>query len=298
MSEDERSELGRLARQTTERAIRAVTRSTARWRPPPEFIVIGGKRCGSTSLYYGLLQHPSVIPMIPSARWLPMREHRKGARWLDRADADDRGYRAHFVTAWTRHRVARRSGAAVTGEATPWYLFAPGAAAVAGRLAPDARLIVVLRDPVLRAFSHFREQRRRGHEPLEDFGAALAAEADRVESGLRLADGSSRSPAFAREHLTYRGQGEYDRALSVWRNHFDDDRFVIVTSEAFYADSASVLRDVATRLGLPAHDFRAEHRNPTSGPEIDARTATELSDHYRPGIARLEDLLGRSTGWL
>jgi hypothetical protein len=235
--------------------------------------------------------------MIPSARWLPMREHRKGARWLDRADPDDRGYRAHFVTRWTRGRVARRCGAAATGEATPWYLFAPGAAAAAGRLAPDARLIVVLREPVQRAFSHFREQRRRGHEPFSDFGAALAAEAERVVTGLRLADGSVRSPAFAREHLTYRGQGEYDRALSAWRSHFDDDRFVIVTSEELYADSASVLGEVADRLGLPPHPFRAEHRNPTSGPEIDAGTAAELRAHYRPGVVRLEELLGRSTGW-
>ena len=195
-------------------------------------------------------------------------------------------------------RVAARVGAAVTGEATPWYLFAPGAAAAARRLAPDARLVVVLRDPVARAFSHYLEQRRRGHEPLKDFAAALDVEHERTESGVRLGDGSTRDRYFAREHLTYRAQGEYDVALDSWKRHFDDDQMVVVTSEDFYADTAGILGEVATRLGLPPHPFEAEHRNPTSGPALDPGLASELRTHYRPGIARVEAFIGRPTGWL
>jgi hypothetical protein len=227
-----------------------------------------------------------------------MREHRKGARWLDREKPDWRGYRAHFVTEHKRSRVAARVGAAITGEATPWYLFAPGAAAAARRLAPDARLVIVLRDPVARAFSHYLEQRRRGHEPLKDFAEALAAESERIESGLRLDDGSTRDRHFAREHLTYRAQGEYDSALDSWSRHFADHQLIIVTSEELYANTPGVLGDVAGRVGLPPHRFEAEHRNPTTGPEIDCVVASELTAHYRPGVTRVEAFTGRPTAWL
>ena len=260
--------------------------------------MIGGKRCGSTSFYYGLLQHPSVIPMIPAARPPLMREHRKGARYFDAPQRSEAWYRAHFVTARTRARVAASTGAAVTGEATPWYLFAPGADAAAAQVAPDARLIAVLRDPVARAFSHFQEQRRRGHEPLEDFAAALDAEASRVEEGLVLADGRSVDGAFALEHLTYTLQGEYGAALDRWASHFSDEQLTVILSEDFYADSPAALSTAATALGLPAHRFETEHRNATKPSSMPAEAESHLRAHYRDDIERFETRIGRSTGWL
>ena len=298
MADDDRGPLARGLRNTAEVVLRSGLMMTSRWRPPPEFLVIGGKRCGSTSFYYGLLQHPSVIAMIPAARPPLMREHRKGARYFDDPKRSPAWYRAHFVTARTRARTARRTGAAVTGEATPWYLCAPGAAEMAGRVAPDARLIVVVRDPVARAYSHFLEQRRRGHEPLDDFVAALDAENHRITHGLTLADGRTVDAAFAHEHLSYALQGEYGAALDQWADHFPDDRFTILLSEEFYADPPGALSGVASALGLPDHRFDAEHRNATPPSEIPDLAAQRLRDHYADDIARLEARLGRSTGWL
>ena len=298
MADDDRSPLARQVREGAEGFLRSALASTSRWRPPPEFLVIGGKRCGSTSFYYGLLQHPSVIPMIPAARPPLMREHRKGARYFDDPQRSAGWYRSHFVTGRTRARVAAKTGGAVTGEATPWYLFAPGADEAAARVAPDARLIAVLRDPVARAYSHFQEQRRRGHEPLEDFDAALDAEAERVEHGLTLADGREVDGAFALEHLTYTLQGEYGSALDRWASHFSDDQLTVILSEDFYADPPAALGSAATALGLRAHRFETEHRNATKPSTIPADAVERLRAHYRDDIARFETRIGRSTGWL
>jgi len=296
-----RGRLWRTARVPAEASVLAVGAATAHWRRPPDFLVIGGRRCGSTTLYYGLLQHPAVLPLILSAGWLPLREHRKGTRWLDRPRPGGRWYRAHFPTDLTRRRTAGRAGAAVTGEATPWYLAAPGAAARARREAPDAKLIAVLRDPTARAFSQFLEQRRRGHEPLDDFAEALAREPERRRHGLVTADGVRRDAAFAEEHLTYRRQSEYVEHLVAWLDHFPREQLLVIEAEHLFADPAAVLTVVGDFLGLPPHRFVAEHRNAartdagsTAPPEP---IATELRAAFGPHNEQLQHLLGQRLSW-
>jgi len=70
------------------------------------------------------------------------------------------------------------------GEKTPHYLYAPGAVDRMASVLPGARLIVILRDPVDRAFSHYWHQRRTNRETL-DFEEAIESEADRLRQGER-----------------------------------------------------------------------------------------------------------------
>lgn len=305
----ERGRLWRSARVPAEGALRAWGAATASLRPPPDFLMIGGKRCGTTTLYYGLLQHPAILPQVLSAGWLPLSEHRKGTRWLDAPRRGGPWYRAHFATTLTRARTARRHGAAVTGEATPWYLFAPGAAERAAIEAPRARIVAVLREPVLRTWSQFMEQRARGHEPLADFAAALAAEDERTRVGVVLADGSRRSAAFATEHLTYRGQSEYDRGLAPWLEHFPRAQVLVVRSEDLYADVPATLHHVADFVGVGdvggvggvggfgGFAFQAEHRNRAARGLPDVALAADLRAHFRPHNERLAALLGTTPWW-
>ncbi len=284
-------------REPAEGALRTWGAATAALRPPPDFLVIGGKRCGTTTLYYGLLQHPAVLPQVLSAGWLPLSEHRKGTRWLDAPRRGGPWYRAHFATTITRSRTARRHGAAVTGEATPWYLFAPGAAERAAQEAPEARIVAVVREPVMRTWSQFMEQRKRGNEPLDDFAAALAAEDDRRATGVVTADGRRRSAAFATEHLTYRWQSEYASGLAPWMARFPADRMLVVRSEDLYADVPATLARVGDFLGLPSFPFQAEHRNPASRGRPDPLVTEQLRAHFEPHNARLAELLGTEPWW-
>ncbi len=302
MNEPERGRLWSSARPAAEALLRTWGAATAAARTPPEFLIVGGRRCGTTTLYYGLSQHPGVVPQVLSARWLPLREHRKGNRWLDSERPGGRWYRAHYPTVWTRRRVARHVGAAVTGEATPWYLCAPGAAERAAREAPDARIIVVLREPVARAFSQFQEQRRRGHEPLSNFEDALTAEDERVAHGFIGPAGQEFSPAFALEHVTYRFQSEYDTALTDWLTRFPREQVLVLQSEQLYADVSGALAEVASFLGLPPFSFRTEHRNRAEGPKatepgVSPGTANHLAAHFAPHNEELERLTGQTFTW-
>jgi hypothetical protein len=292
------SSFSRLARSVGRPLIRAAGTVTAGGRDLPDFLVIGGKRCGSTSLYYGLLQHPSVVPQFPGKGLVPVRDNRKGVHYFDHEyGRSERWYRSHFPHDRQRRRTIAQTGAAVSGEATPWYLFAPGAAERAAAVAPDAKLIAILRDPVDRAHSHFLEQRRRGHEPLDDFAAALDAEEERCVSGVTDARGTVRSAAFAHEHLTYTLQGEYDDGLEPWLERWPRDRVLVLRSEDFFTDAPAVLAAATEFLGLPAHPFASEQRNASSGARPDDAARSRLAVHYAPRVERLEAMLGRSMGW-
>ncbi|MBO0608592.1 sulfotransferase domain-containing protein [Myceligenerans salitolerans] len=274
--------------------IRGYGMATSRLRGGPDFLLIGGKRAGSTSLYFALLDHPRVMPLFPSARWLPKDNHTKGVHYFD--SHHDRGsawYRSHFP-------ASSRRGGKVVGEGSPYYLFHPLAAERAAREAPDARILLVVRDPVERAFSHYRERRREHAEPLETFEEALAAEAGRLagEEERIVSDPGYRS--YAHEQLSYRAQGEYAPHLRRWLKHYPAERVHVLVAEEFYADPQRACDGVAAFLGLDPAPLSAEARTPrNAAPSSTLLPATreELTRHYAPFNEELAQLLNRDLPW-
>ena len=159
---------------------RTVGRVTARWRTVPDYLVIGTKRGGTTSLQQYLTAHPDVLePKAAKASHYFDANFSKGWSW----------YRAHFpLQRWMdRERAAGRP--VVVGEASPYYCFHPLALDRIAARVPDVKLIIVLRDPVERAWSHYSYEVARGNEDLS-FADALDAEpgrtagaADRIRRG-------------------------------------------------------------------------------------------------------------------
>ncbi len=112
---------------------------------PPSFLICGGQRCGTTSLYRALAAHPVGLKAVLH----------KGVHYFD--IGYDRGmgwYRGHFPLQRSADRVSERYGVpAQTFESSPYYMYHPQAAARIAVDLPDARLIVLVRDPVERAYS-------------------------------------------------------------------------------------------------------------------------------------------------
>jgi hypothetical protein len=109
------------------RAVRTYGRLTARLRPGPDFLIIGAKRSGSTSLYYTLLQHPGILPLFPSARLILKTVNTKGIHYFDtNYHSGQVWYRSHFPTTFKwKHAERNFGGRVVVGEASPYYLFPP-----------------------------------------------------------------------------------------------------------------------------------------------------------------------------
>jgi hypothetical protein len=280
------SSLPKPVRDVARTLVRTYGKATASFRPLPEFLLIGTKRGGTTSLAAYLHDHPGVAPLFPRAA-VP-----KGVRFFDDHYAEGpRWYRSHFPSTYARR------GAKIAGEATAHYLFDPRAPERAHRLVPDARIVVLLRDPVERAVSHHRERTRQGAETLS-FKEALAAEPDRLGGELErmLADPSYVS--FEREHHSYRAQGCYVEYLPAWVERFGRDGVLVLIAEDFFEDPAREYARTLAFLGLPPHSpaYEAHNFHPLQR-GIEPATREELDAYFEPFTRRLEDYLGVALPW-
>ena len=256
-------------------------------RPLPDFLIIGAQRCGTTSLYRYLDQHPQVIGAAPS----------KGVHYFDvNHERSLRWYRAHFPTERTRERAG--SGA-VTGEASPYYVFHPHGPDRVRAAVPNVRLILMLRDPVVRAFSQYQQEYARGFEDAETFEEALDLEPGRLagERERMLADPGYDSPAL--QHHAYVARGEYAPQLEAWRARFDPAQIHVIVAEEFFADPAAAYRGVLDFLGLPMParppQFKAFNARPAGGMAVETRE--RLAAGFAEPNRRLEELLGRQLAW-
>jgi hypothetical protein len=289
-----------VARAVARAGLRALGSASAGLRPLPDYLIIGAKRSGTTSLHRWLLAHPDVLPLFPSAGRLPLRSDIKGVHYFDaHPERSVRWYRSHFPTAAARALASRRSAGApvVAGEASPYYLHHPHAAARAAQVVPGARLVVLLRDPVERAWSHWKEQRRRGFEPLATFEEALDAEPRRLAGEVERMAADPGYRSFAHEHQSYVGTGRYLEALARWQAAFPPEQLLVVRSEDAFADPQGTLDGVLEFLGLrPARLADVPVFNAIAG-TLDPATGARLAAELAPDTAALEDRLGRSFAW-
>lgn len=219
----------------------------------PNFLVIGAAKAGTTSLYRYLEQHPDVfMSAIKEPRFFAL----EGRPVEFCGPGDERVYDETATTLEGYRRLFARAGRArAVGEASVLYLPHPrAAAAIAGRI-PDARLIVVLRNPAERAYSAFLYRTRDGYEPLRTFEAALADEPRRIAAGWYYG-------------WHYRDQGFYHRHLRRYFERFDRARIRVHLHEDLVRDPLGVVRDLFAFLGVDP-DFRPDvsvRHNPSGRP--------------------------------
>jgi hypothetical protein len=157
-------------------------------------------------------------------------------------------------------------------------------------------VLALLRDPVERTYSHWKE--RRHHTEDLEFEDALAAEAARTEGEEARIIADSTYISMPHRHQSYVAQSRYAPMLERWFAAYGRDRVLAVPAEEFYADPQALLDLVCARVGIPTHrigsvePFNSEP-SPGMAPETRARLRAELT----PDIEATEALLGRSLPW-
>jgi hypothetical protein len=251
----------------------------------PDFLIIGAQRCGSSSLFAYLNGHPAILG-----------SRHKEVHFFDNPDNYRRGepwYRAHFLSLTKRRRLEQRIGVCpLVLEATPEYLYNAGAVERIHELLPSARLIALLRNPIDRAYSHYRFALARGriNGPFEvAVNKALNALSD-TESTNR--PGFSAMPA----ELLHRGlyAQQIDRVL---RKH-PPERLLVIQAEDLFERPVEIYDETLEFLGLP--HFPLENTaiiNSRPGPPMDSGVRNLLATFFKPHNAALEELLGREFNW-
>lgn len=261
----------------------AVSRATVDARMTPGFLIAGAQRCGTTSLFRMLAQHPDVRPPAMT----------KGIHYFDTASRYARGprfYRAHFpLSVGGRQKV--------TGEASPYYLFHPLAAHRIARELPGVRVVVLLRDPVERAFSAHKQETWRGFESLP-FEAALEAEPERLagEEERILADESYQS--FAHQHHAYVGRGLYLPQLARMSEAIGRENLLVLDADRFFADPSRHWSTLLEHVGVqpvPLVDVVQANARPSSPMPTTVRAHLEKA--FGESDQGLFEFLGHTPSW-
>lgn len=271
------------------RSLAATGRLTASLRMTPDVLVVGAQRCGTTSLFKTLSEHPAVLP--PALH--------KGVHYFD--TAYERGsdwYRGHFPLQRTATRLQRQLGTRViTGESSPYYLFHP---LVGSRIAadlPGVRLVALLRDPVERAYSAYTHERARGFEP-ETFERALDLEPSRLcgEEARLLAD-----PTYVshhHQHNAYLARGRYAEQLERLAASVGRERIHVIDSGDFFTAPEDSFDAVIDFLELPQwRPARFEQRNARPRADLQPALRARLDEHFAPEDEALATWLGRAPSW-
>ncbi|WP_155849351.1 sulfotransferase [Arthrobacter sp. H20] len=232
-----------------------------------------------------LTEHPQVLPPLLN----------KGIHYFDTADRFRQGskfYAAHFP-----FKRPRNAGRMITGEASPYYMFHPLAATRIAAELGQVKVVVLLRDPVERAFSAHKQERGRGFEHLE-FWEALQQEPQRLagEEERIIADPSYQS--FSHQHHAYVARGRYATQLERMFAAVGREQVLVLDTDTFLSAGLPTWPLLLRHLGLddwwPQTPIHTNSRPSTPMPE---QTRRWLREQFRDEDDRLIELLGYLPSW-
>jgi hypothetical protein len=198
--------------------------------PRPDFFVVGAFKSGSTALYEQLRRHPRIfMPFHKEPLYFGDDLTRRYGRMSE----------ADYLRLFNRAQPGQR-----VGEASTWYLYSVSAAREIKAFAPDARILVVLRNPVDVMYAQHNQLLFNVIEDLPDFEAALAAEPDR-RAGRRIPSGPINV-----ENLFYRHSVHFAEQLERYIEVFGRDRVHVMLHDDLRRDGAAVVRGALEFLGV------------------------------------------------
>ena len=183
-------------------------------------------------------------------------------------------------------------------ESSPYYMFHPLAPARIARDLPGVKLLVLLRDPVERAYSGHAHEVAHGFE-TETFQRALELEPVRLDGEEERIIAEPGYASYSHQHHSYRARGQYAEQLERLAALFGRERIHVVDSGDFFLDPERVYDGVLAFLGLPKRGypvFKRRNARPRPVPMLKAVRA-DLEEHYRPHDERLATWLGYEPSW-
>ncbi|MFG1703841.1 sulfotransferase [Nonomuraea sp. M3C6] len=270
---------------------RATGRLTSRARMLPSFLIAGAQRCGTTSLYRALAQHPLLLkPVLHKGVHYFDVGYSRGSSW----------YQGHFPLRLSAALLGHRYGTrALAFESSPYYLFHPLAGERIAADLPGVRLIVLVRDPVERACSAHAHELARGFETESLFEYAVELESQRLAGAEELLRDSPFARHHSHRHHAYLARGRYAEQLDRLEPLIGRERILVLDSHRFFTEPEAVYDRVLEFLGVPQLGYPVfERYNRRALPRRVPRVLGDaLRDHFEAYDARLVRWLGEVPSW-
>lgn len=265
-------------------ALLGAGRLTAGMRMQPGFLVIGGQRCGTTTMFRLLTEHPDIRRPVVS----------KGIGYFDvNYDRGPKWYAGHFPL----RNLPPANRRAIAFESSGYYSFHPLAAERIAADLPDVKLIMLVRDPVERAFSAYKHEYRRGFE-TESFERALELEPERLAGEVERMIADPTYQSNAHRHHAYVGRGMYADQLDRLTTVVDPSRVHVVDADAFFDDPVASFSELISWLGLSVWEPRVVAKeNATAVSTMDPTVREMLRSRFEESDRRLTQYLGGLPSW-
>ena len=254
--------------------------STAKFRKMPDFIIVGVQKGGTTSLYSYLKLHPQTKFFNNKEIHFFDKYFSKGWLW----------YRS-----WFPLKIDNR----ISGEATPDYFYYPNVFKRMSMQLPRIKLIVLLRNPVDRAYSHFQMEKRKSRESLS-FEDAIIEEQKNIRKIYKKE--LNEENKFANKFLlnkSYINKGLYKEQLERLFEFYDKTNLLVIQSEEFKNNTDKVFNQVCdflsiNRMSIPK---KIKNKNVRKYPPINKKTKDFLNNLYKKHNIDLYKLIGEQYDW-
>lgn len=257
----------------------------ANFRALPDFLIIGAQKGGTTSLWDYLLQHPQVLSNYDNRKEIQFfdQKFKKGLYW----------YKAHFETQKfiREKKEVFNGGNILTGEATTHYIFHPLAPKRIKSILPNVKIIVLLRNPVSRAYSHYHHEVRKHRENLS-FKEAIKFEPMRLKGSYEKILANPNFFCKERHDHSYLERGKYYDQLVHWYYCFPKNQILVLKSEDFFNKPETIYKIVLNFLELPYYEgVKFNKINQGTYENIEPALAKQLQNYFYNHNKNLYQLL-------
>lgn len=262
-------------------------KATSGMRALPDFIIAGAQKCGTSSMHQYFTQHPRLL--AGSVKEIHFFDGGLDPVWNKYAEGESL-YRSYFPL-----RSTVRQKRALCFEASPNYIFSPVVAKRMATTVPDAKIVVLLRDPVERAISHYFHELRRGRE-TEDIETAFALEEERISPAIT--QGNFKDPKFI--NLSYQLRGDYADQLERLFAYYPRAQVQVLEAERFFENPVAVMREVLDFVMMDDFPHRIDVKPAGTGgnkKQVSERVYDMLRCRFRASNSKLADLIGQEFRW-
>lgn len=236
------------------------------FRVLPDFVIIGSKRCGTTSLYHYLAQHPSIIKS----------SHDHLGFFDDNFDLGLNYYKSFFPTKLKRFFVKRKFKKFLTYDVTSTYISSETTAKNIYNTLPHVKIIAILREPVSRAYSEYNETLKTNNK-IEEFTKVLGDFAN--PTGIL-------------------NKSCYYRQLKFYFQLFSRENILILSTEELNDNPQKVFDQIFEFLNVEKFRINTVKRfSENKYTNLDSKTKNELSRLFYEENQKLFELIGKKFSW-
>ena len=260
----------------------------------PDFYIIGFPKCGTTSLYEYLVQHPKIKPPIGKEIDFFGEYYSRGINW----------YKACFPLKSLGCILKKNHNEEfLTGEATPRYIDNPNAPLRIKKVTPNAKFIVLLRNPIDRAYSNYMMNVNSTLESEREklpFESTIEVENERIKGEYEKMQENEDYFSWIYYLYAYLHQGIYVDKIKRWTEIFPRKNLLILQSEKFFHNPANEYLKVLEFLEISKwepKEFKIFKIGKYEDDKIDSNLRKKLANYFHPHNERLYTFLGERFDW-